>query len=307
MAVSVYVRVVIALSAGGVKVIKWAQGPGVDAAVRVSRTVWDRYMAGTISDEQLRDELEAAGATMVSMATYSTTFDLRKLQVLFTRTSDAAVAEDDAVITFHFLKLSAGAPDGAWIAADFTAVEGALDTAWAAIKGFWQDNVTLDELRWYRAGPQRDVELGGTGRTGPPVRVVDRNVAGTSTATIGLPSQCAASVTEQCSDPKAWGRFYLPAPASNAIGGKYGRFDGSFAVALGNAFDTFYEAARTGGTPIVVYSVLKPVRPTRTGGTLPAKTARALTVDQLQIDDIPDVIRSRRWETPLLRLQRAIG
>ncbi|HVJ22527.1 MAG TPA: hypothetical protein VM756_01175, partial [Burkholderiales bacterium] len=65
--------------------------------------------------------------------------------------------------------------------------------------------------------------------------------------------------------------------------------------------------ALTAGVPIVVYSPAKPERPKKPSGTLPATVARALTVDTIQVDDIPDVIRSRRFNKTLLRVQRGVG
>jgi hypothetical protein len=61
--------------------------------------------------------------------------------------------------------------------------------------------------------------------------------------------------------------------------------------------DTMYESFVTNNTPAVVYSAATATRP----------TARALGVGMVQVDDLFDVIRSRRWNEPLLRLQRAIA
>lgn len=299
-------KVAIALGPASVRVLSWAQGPAVDTATRIGRASWARLNDPAEADETLAALLSGEIGYSVQVTTFSTTFETRKLQAIFGRASGGAVPEDSAVCTFHFLKLTAGAPASAWVEADFTALETAFDAMWGSIKVKYYETTKLKQLRWYRAGPQRDEELGAPGRTGPPVRVVDRNVAGTVAASWPLPPQVAVSVTEMTTDPKAWGRFYLPAPAVLVLD-LSGRLEVSNQTLIGNAADTFYESALTNGTPAVVYSSLKSSRLTKAGLTLPAKAARALTVDKLQVDDLLDVIRSRRWASPLLRLQRQVG
>jgi hypothetical protein len=183
-----------------------------------------------------------------------------------------------------------------------------MSAFWTAVQDRYRPTTILDQYRWYAVGPEIEEALGAPGRTGPPRRIVDVEIAGThSTSGVGsLPPQVAVSVTEQTSDPQAWGRFYMPAPAAEWVT-TYGRVHSTFHTALANAADTLYEACVTAGAIPVVYSSAKPERETKAGTTLPPKDARALTVDQLQVDDLYDVIRSRRWDAPTLKLQRAIG
>ena len=308
MAVVLVFRALIALSPSAYRVVKIEQSasgqPGADS---IPRALWDRLRSDE-SDESLTLAVSGAVGKLASVATYSETFELRKLQVLFGRTSGAATPEDDAVITYHFLKLVGGTPSSEWVEGDFTALESAYDTAWNAVKPRFLPSLTLRQYRWYATGPQIDAALGGPGRTGPPRRVVDRNLPGTSGATVGSIPQAAISVTEKTSDPKSWGRFFLPGPFAPAfLMNTAGRLLSAEQTTIGNAFDAFYEAALTNGTPVVVYSAAKAARATAGGGSLPAALARALTVDELQVDDIVDVIRSRRWNAPLLRLQRQVG
>jgi len=308
MAVVLAFRIAVALAPGGVRVVKWAEGPGVEEGVRLAKELQQRLADPAESDADLGAAVSAASGRMASVATYSTTFELRKLQVLFGRASGAALPEDDAVITYHFLRLAAGAPSDAWVAADFVAIETAFDNFWSAIKIDFANSLTLRQMRWYATGPQIDVALGGPGRTGPPRRVVDRNVAGGAMGSAMTSPQLAISVTEKTSDARAWGRFYLPGPFQpGGLMTAVGRLLTAGQTGIANAADTFYEAALANGTPVVVYSAAKPARATAAGGSLPAAVARALTVDNLQVDDIVDVIRSRRWNSPLLRLQRQVG
>jgi hypothetical protein len=99
----------------------------------------------------------------------------------------------------------------------------------------------------------------------------------------------------------------MPPPASFAATAGAGRLDTTTAGTFADATDTMYEAFIAASCPAVVYSSAKPSRSTAAGGTLAATTARALGVLQIQIDDVFDVMRSRRWNEPLLRTQRDVA
>ncbi len=227
-------------------------------------------------------------------------FTLRKLSLKFDRDAGTGATDDSAYTGFHIVKLTAGLPDDEWVAGDFTDIEALVDTWWDAIKVFYRSGTVLKQMRWYRVEPG---EL-----LGPPVRVLDVTVPGTADAFAQLPPQVAISITEKTSDPKSWGRIYLPSPASTILSGSNnGRMATADAGTIADATDALYEAMITAGTPIVVYSAAKPVRSTAGGSELPAIAARALGVTSIQVDDIFDVIRSRRWKTPLLKTQRDVA
>lgn len=290
--------------AASVRIVKWAEGPGVAS---LPRSVMDRLHDPAESDEELTVAVSAAVARVADVATFEGAFETRKLHVLFGRTPGGTGLDDDAMFTIHFAKLAAGAPVSEWLEADFTAIEAALDTWWGTIKARYPAGTILKQFRWYAAGPQIEEALGGPGRTGPPRRVVDRNVAGTNTTSAHMPPQVAVSVTERTSDRSAWGRYYLPAPGAVGNLELTGRIPPSVQAIYADAGDALYETAAAASTPAVVYSTAKPARETAAGTALPARGARILTVDTVQVDDVYDVIRSRRWKTPLLRLQRGIG
>src|ERR671914_58278 len=294
MAPVILFRIAIALTPTAYRIVSSGQPAAGGAYMWLGEQLRRRLSDPDEDDAALSATASDAAGYSVSVATYEGTFELRKLHVLFSRNGGGTVAEDRAVITMHFLKLVAGAPDATWAAGDFTTIETALDTFLGVHTTQCVSTVLVDEYRWYRTGPQRDIELGAPGRTGPPVRVVKKNRGGGWGAPAApLPPQVAISVTEQTSDKKAWGRFYLPGPinGANVVEMATGRIKSAHLTSLGNAADTFYEACRTANTPVVVYSSAKPERETAAGATLPARGARALTVDQLQLDDIFDVIR----------------
>jgi hypothetical protein len=306
VAISLAFRVAIALAPHGHRVIKWAEGPGVDHVQRLPRVLLDLLHDPAQSDESLTVAVSDAVGRVASVATFTGSFSTRKLHVEMRLRSTTADVDDQRVMTFHLLKLASGSPVDTWVAGDFTAVETALDTLFGSILTFQTNRIRLSQYRWYKAGPND---------TPPqePVRVVDKNVIGSvTTFSHGLPPQVALSVTEITASRRAWGRVYQPltavaGSAGDAVVNADGKFGTTYLTAMANAYDTFYEACRTANVPIVVYSPAKPQRPKKPSGTLPAIGARALTVDTIQIDDIPDVIRSRRWKNTTLKVQRAIG
>jgi hypothetical protein len=227
-------------------------------------------------------------------------FELRKMQVRWLRNSGAAAGTDDAVTTHHFLYAPGGTPSAEWTATQFEAVEAAFATFFGTFDDYYGTNEGPKQIRWYKAGPEIVPPQ-------VPVRIVDLTPRGVGSASAdNLPPQCAISVTEKTTDPKSWGRFYLPAMLAT-VPNDSGRIDALPQGFIADGADAFYEACVTAGTIPVVYSTAKPSRSTAGGGTLPARDARALPVKQIQVDDVFDVIRSRRWNEPLLRLQRDIA
>jgi len=300
MGVSLAIRVAIALApaAGGAatRVLKWAEGPGVSTG----NTLWQRLNDPSESDADLSAALSAERGTLSEVATYTGTFECRKLQVSWTQDSFAVGGDDVRVATFHMLKLVSGAPSATWVTADFTTITDAFDAFWTSIKPKFAAGVKLTRLAFYKAGPAIVPPQ-------PPVYAVDRNVAGTS-AYGPCPPQVAISVTERAGSKANWGRFYLPAPDTGNVSGG-ARIVTPCSTAIADAADTFYEALRVAGTPVVVYRSSLPARSRKDPGLpqLPARAANAQTVDQIAIDDVFDVIRSRRWKIPLLRTVRDIA
>lgn len=288
--------------------VRIAQGLSGPPIPKYAQWLYDLISDDSKSDEAKSVEASARLGTMVEVATFPGPFSLRKLHVIWGRGSGAALPEDDAICTFHFMKLVGGNPDDDWTDSNFLRVEQLFDAAWGALQGRYCPGVTLREYRWYEAGPDIEAALGGQGRTGPPRRVVARSVPGSSSSQVAAPPQVAISITEKTNAANAWGRFYLPNPAATTdTFTESGRIEPAFQVLLATAFESMYDTLRQESLPVVVYSQAKAQRPSAGGGTLPAIGARALTVDQLQVDDIPDVIRSRRYNTPLLRELRTIN
>jgi hypothetical protein len=300
MAVVFVFRAGVLLTPLAYRVLRASEGPGAEQVTGIPGSLWARINDPGESSGDLELALGEATGRMWSVTDYTGTFELRKAQVRWGRSGGAAGGTDDAVTTHHFIKIAGGAPSGTWVEADFTGLESALAGFWSSIKDAFTPNTIYKQVRWYRVVP-------GTTSNGAPVRVIDPNVPGTAPNTqIPFPPQVAVSVTERTSDVKSWGRFYLPNPGHGNTTA-FARIHPAFQDQIANAADTLYEAAITNGTPTVVFSAAKPARPSAGGGTLPATSARALGVLKIQVDDLYDVIRSRRWNEPLLRVQREVA
>jgi hypothetical protein len=276
------------------RVLKWAEGPGVSTA----NDLWHRFLDPAESDEDLSVAFTASRGTLSEVATYAEPFELRKVHLIFSA-QDQVVGEDDSrVTTLHLAKVSGGNVVDTWDGADFTAMMAAVDAWWASAKTLYPTTVTLDRVKVYKSGPD-------IAPPQPPVYDVDRNISGTGTGGM-MPPQVAISVTEIAGTKLHWGRLYMPAPRL-AIATTYGRFDSTAAGTLADAFDTLYEALKTAGLHPVVYRAPLPARTKANGASLPARDGSAWDVEKIQIDDVFDVIRSRRWKYPLLRTQREIA
>lgn len=219
---------------------------------------------------------------------------LRKLQIPFTRQSSASMSEDVAVCSWHLAKNTSDNPDSNWLTADYVAAEARFTTWWTAVSAFYGGSTSsltkLKEYRWYKHGPAFPV-------SGPPVRITTKNSAASS-GTASYPPQVSMNISEHTAIRKHWGRFYLPAPITST-GDGFGRITSANLGTILTATVTLYNGLRTDGMIPVVYSAAKPVRPKKGGGTLPAQPARAYAVESLKMDDVFDVIRSRRFDTPI--------
>lgn len=177
-----------------------------------------------------------------------------------------------------------------WSSAGRAAVEGYFDTWVTAVKVFFPTYVTVDAYKWYA--------LDASGRTqGAPSRVTDKNIAGTGTgSSVDNMPQMAMSVTEKSTSRRRWGRFYLPTGKMTLT--TSGRFSATQIDIVADATEILYNAikANTTDSPAVKRVVTK----VRLDGSYEYVTS-------IQIDDIVDVIRRRRWDTPAIRDVRTLA
>lgn len=187
-------------------------------------------------------------------------------------------SEDLVQTHFDFVNITSGAVDDTWTTGDFTTLEGYLDTWWTAIAAVTSNQAVLQEYRWYRIGP-------GAVPPEPAVRVTTRSVAGGVSGGM-LPPQIAGTVTFKTGLRKHWGRIYVPLPSNSQVGGTTGQFVSGYTSALANATHSLVTSAASSDFYLVVWSRTR---------------QRMYVVEQLQVDDIPDVQRRRREKKNITR------
>lgn len=246
----------------------------------------------------------------ISLVTdYTGTFELRKLQWRLSR-APAARTEDVDVMTMHFLKISSGAP-AAWVdGTDLPALETKLDTLCTALKPNWVSTTHSDQYRWYADGPAFYALVSGNPIAqpigdNPAVRITEVDVPGTGSVTQALPPQSAMSVTKITSARKHWGRFYIPIQVPSAMDAT-GLFSATQVTTVAAAVVAFYNSCRASSLLPVVWSIQKGERPKRPSGTLPAQPAKAYEITSVQVDDISDTIRSRRYRSGINKTKTAL-
>lgn len=203
--------------------------------------------------------------------------DGRRVVLKFSRADNSGMRLDAAQWDFEFVNFTGGVVDNTWIDSDFTTLEGFLDTYWTAVKAKVHSDWVLDQFRWYKFGPSLPLSAKGNEEPGPPVRVTERNSSGTDVGTM-LPPQCSVSVTLKTPVRKRWGRYYVGGLTSTSMA-THGRVASAAALIFLNATDALFASATTNDYAPVVYS----------------RTRRsAFGITEVQVDDVWDVIRSRR-------------
>lgn len=260
------------------------------------------------SPSDLTAALTASAGEEITVTDFTGTFELRKLAVRISRAPTGGTVEDQDVLTFHFIKASAGTPGTYVDGTDLPAVETAFGTYFNSLKTLYPSWMHLDQYRWYKDGPafytlretpppSRYVPLPAGN---PAIRVTEVDVAGTFAGSNLLPPQVAYTITERCSARIHWGRYYVPAGAGT-IADAVGRIaSGTVTAQLAFAV-TFYNACRAASMLPVVWSIQKPERAKRNGALLPAAPAVAYEVTSLQMDDLFDIIRRRRYSAATVK------
>lgn len=234
--------------------------------------------------------------------------DWRYAVLVFQRGTPTGTVEDNAQIGVNITNITAGQLDATWTTQDFLDCETALAEWYAMLLNNMSSVATLKEIRWYHRKfnpdlpinmpvPQNDPATGKPyarfAHTGPPVRIKPIGTAG-GAGTTPLPYQDAMSITLKTAVPKHWGRVYLPALSISvldtlALGP--GRFSAAVQTAIANQTAELIDDLAAKDFQVVI--------PTT---QIDNRYQIALqTVSQVQVDDIPDVIRRRRARSPLRR------
>lgn len=209
-----------------------------------------------------------------------TVMQWRHLQIRCKNTATGSVVQDDAVIGFDLVNITGGNVDNSWTTSDYTTCEALFDTWLTAVKVYTASYGTYSEYRWYTHQFNDPDTSPAIMDAGPPARVTAKAVVGTG-GTSAAP-QVSMSVTEKTAWPRHWGRFYMP--FSSVAMGTGMRFSTAAIDAVANATSTLYSGLAT--------AEFFPVVPVTQIDRSPARAL--ITVNQIQVDDVPDVVRRRR-------------
>jgi len=194
---------------------------------------------------------------------------VRKAMLVYSRLLHTP-PQDQMTTHIDFLNVTAGSPDDTWTDADFAFLEGEIVNFQQLIAPQIHTKTVLDQIRWYRVGP-------GIVPPNPAVRILEVNTPGTS-GTQGA-AQVAATITLKTVPRRQWGRMYLPV-AGNMIAGADGRFSQTAVQAVADAANLMFTNAAANEFLPVIFSKSR---------------GKAYGIESLTVDNVPDVIRSRRF------------
>jgi hypothetical protein len=134
---------------------------------------------------------------------------------------------------------------------------------------------TFNQVSWHRIGP-------GAPRPNPAERITTITTPPVGTTTAG-PPQVASSITFRTGVRRSWGRTYLPIGNNFATTGRLGS---TTVDNIATTMDVLVKAAATADFYLVVYS---------------SHLNSALAVEAVEVDDVPDIIRRRRFKVQTYR------
>lgn len=211
--------------------------------------------------------LQSAG----SSAVVGSGVGVRRAQLRFSRTPPTGTIDDVAVTHIDFMNLTSGSPDDTWTTTDFTDLESIIAAWWTAQSSYHPSTLTFDEIRWYRVGT-------GITPPNPAVRIHPVAVAG-SAGSESLPPQVAATITLKTAARKNWGRLYLP-HLTEGVNVAPGIIGPGPCATIADNFATLVTASAAKDMHV---------------GVLSHVAGSWLALEQIQVDNVFDVIRSRRW------------
>lgn len=202
------------------------------------------------------------------------TFSCSKFTSVWTRSTPTGTTEDVGTFSMH-MAVVVGSGGRTFLSdSQKSAAESDFMEFLASMNTYVNQGWTSSEFQWH------DI-VAGDAKYGPMDRVHLHGSAGGGGASTRLPDQLAATVTLKTASRLHWGRFYFPGLTPAAIDLTYGRLTNTYVDALATAAKALQVAlnANTAVTEIGVFS--KPYQ-------------AWLTVDEIQVDNVPDIIRRRR-------------
>lgn len=221
-----------------------------------------------------------------------TPLEWRRFTLSWTRNTPAGTIEDKAQFKLDLVNITSDALDVSWTAGDYSACQAAFQTFATSQAARMTSNQTWSEVRGYamRFNPVADITR-PFADTGPPQYVAALTGAGgVGGAGVALPYQVSPSVTLRTAWAKHWGRSYMASPGAPNLDG-YGRLISAYMTGTGAAYKAMLGTLHDAG--------FFPVIPV---GQLNKQPFHGLLgVNQVVVDDIPDIQRRRRPRQALVR------
>lgn len=205
------------------------------------------------------------------------------VQVIFDR-SVVSPNEDVAVVTMHCRGVVSGLPDSLNPMDDTNRdnFAGKLDTWFNAIKTYFDSAYVLTAYKFYA------LPATSTDPMGSPAKTYARSLQGASSSG-NMPTQAATSVTFITDKRRTWGRFYLPGIRNTNLSGF--RWNSAMCDAICTATKALTSRSATGAC-LTVWSRAEWTHH---------------DPQYVQVDNVPDVIRSRRLSTTTYRAKQSAG
>jgi len=215
----------------------------------------------------------------------------------FARNTPTGTTEDAAIIGWDIVNLTSGVVDYTWDAADFTTVNNKLYTFWTTVKPQISGAFKLTAIKAHERRFAQPITATDKYQDSGPAKFTNVFTAeGGTNAGDPLPYQVAMSVTEKTPLRKHWGRFYLPG-LSEAANDTNGRWTSSAVTSVRAAAETLYSDLYDAQFPVVVAS-------TQSENVF---NGRLIGVTEIQVDDVPDVIRRRRPKQAAIKSSAVIN
>jgi hypothetical protein len=213
-----------------------------------------------------------------------------QLTVQFNRTVEAGLDEDRAMFRIHLaVDAGPGANTVALTNAQAQQVEDNFQQAWTSHLGaLVQNRWTQAEFVWRNFGAAYPLDETGASKPGPIWRVTPLTNPGTSIGT-ALPDQLAATVTYRTPSRKHWGRSYWGGLSQTAFSGEsYGKLADTYVTELAAGFHQWMDANSNEASTVNLW-VWSP------------RHRGVLSVTQISVDDVPDIVRRRRAKNASFR------
>lgn len=205
------------------------------------------------------------------------------VSVVFTRSVPASVQEDRALWSLHLaVEAGPGAPMVPLTASQAADVEASLSGAFftSGIGSYLTNQWTLSEYQWRNYGADYPRDKNDHVKPGPIWRITPKALVGLSAGT-RMPDQVSATVTYRTASREHWGRSYLGGIPATAMETTSGKFSTAFCDTISEAFKQLFLTME--GFPAI----------TRVWIWSP-KHRGAMSIREIAVDNVPDVIRSRR-------------